>query len=114
MHRQSVKSLMPLLLGRNNPDKFASYLSRTRTFPSIRAYCSSIVKVEESYLNGNSSTYIEEMYEAWAREPKSVHASWDAYFRGNSFQKSPFSGSELGEGIPFPWPPFKYPHLPQL
>eukprot|EP00096_Caligus_rogercresseyi_P002084 TRINITY_DN1387_c0_g2_i2.p1 TRINITY_DN1387_c0_g2~~TRINITY_DN1387_c0_g2_i2.p1 ORF type:complete len:1006 (-),score=256.82 TRINITY_DN1387_c0_g2_i2:757-3774(-) len=102
MHRQSVKSLMPLLLGRNNPDKFASYLSRTRTFPSIRAYCSSIVKVEESYLNGNSSTYIEEMYEAWAREPKSVHASWDAYFRGNSFQKSPFSGSELGRGNTIP------------
>ena len=25
--------------------------------------------------------YVEDMYEAWAHDPKSVHPSWDSYFR---------------------------------
>ena len=37
--------------------------------------------LQESYLNGSSGSYLEEMYEAWSCDPKSVHASWDAYFR---------------------------------
>lgn len=66
-------------------------------------------RLSESFLSGSSSVYAEEMYEAWKRDPKrwvatpmgpphaycpasprrqsvtvrlrSVHASWDAYFR---------------------------------
>ena len=30
---------------------------------------------------GSSGSYVEDMYEAWAHDPSSVHASWDAYFR---------------------------------
>ena len=33
------------------------------------------------------------MYEAWAYDPKSVHASWDAYFRGGAYQAPPSLGS---------------------
>ena len=47
---------------------------------------------QEAYLNASSSTYVEEMYEAWARDPKSVHASWDAYFRGSAYQAPPSLG----------------------
>ena len=36
---------------------------------------------QESFLSGSSGSYVEEMYEAWSYDPKSVHASWDAYFR---------------------------------
>jgi 2-oxoglutarate dehydrogenase complex dehydrogenase (E1) component-like enzyme len=36
---------------------------------------------------------VEEMYEAWAYDPKSVHASWDAYFRGGAYQAPPSLGS---------------------
>ena len=35
----------------------------------------------EGYLSGSNSAYVDEMYEAWAQDPASVHASWDAYFR---------------------------------
>lgn len=35
----------------------------------------------EPFLNGSSSVYVEEMYNAWQNDPKSVHKSWDAYFR---------------------------------
>ena len=32
------------------------------------------------------------MYEAWSYDPKSVHASWDAYFRGGAYQAPPSLG----------------------
>ncbi|KRZ75757.1 2-oxoglutarate dehydrogenase, mitochondrial, partial [Trichinella papuae] len=35
----------------------------------------------EPFLNGTSSIYIEEMFESWKNDPKSVHKSWDAFFR---------------------------------
>ena len=35
----------------------------------------------ESFLNGTSATYVEEMYEVWKADPSSVHKSWDAFFR---------------------------------
>ena len=28
-----------------------------------------------------AGAYVEDMYEAWAHDPKSVHPSWDSYFR---------------------------------
>ena len=49
--------------------------------------------VNESYLSGTSGAYVEEMYEAWSYDPKSVHASWDAYFRGESYQAPPSLGA---------------------
>ena len=30
----------------------------------------------ESYLTGTSGSYVEEMYESWARDPRSVHARY--------------------------------------
>uniref|UniRef100_A0A6Q2YTK8 2-oxoglutarate dehydrogenase complex component E1 n=1 Tax=Esox lucius TaxID=8010 RepID=A0A6Q2YTK8_ESOLU len=33
------------------------------------------------FLNGTSSNYVEEMYYAWLENPKSVHKSWDVFFR---------------------------------
>jgi 2-oxoglutarate dehydrogenase E1 component len=35
----------------------------------------------DSFLQGNAGNYIEEMYEAWLREPSSVHLSWQVYFK---------------------------------
>ena len=43
---------------------------------------------QESFLNGTSGAYVEEMFEAWSLDPKSVHVSWDAYFRGGAYQVS--------------------------
>jgi len=36
---------------------------------------------------------VEDMYEAWAHDPSSVHASWDAYFRGGAYTAPPSLGS---------------------
>jgi len=43
----------------------------------------------EPFLNGSSSAYVEEMYNAWLADPSTVHASWDAYFRNNSYASPP-------------------------
>jgi len=34
----------------------------------------------EPFLNGSSSTYVEEMYESWQHDPNSVHKSWQIFF----------------------------------
>ncbi|XP_028585075.2 2-oxoglutarate dehydrogenase-like, mitochondrial isoform X1 [Podarcis muralis] len=35
----------------------------------------------EPFLSGSNSNYVEEMYYAWLDNPKSVHKSWDLFFR---------------------------------
>ncbi|OTF72161.1 hypothetical protein BLA29_006283 [Euroglyphus maynei] len=37
--------------------------------------------VQEPFLNGSSSVYVEEMYKSWLKDPNSVHKSWDVFFR---------------------------------
>lgn len=43
----------------------------------------------DSFLNGSSTTYIEEMHLAWQQDPTSVHKSWDIYFRTNATSPPP-------------------------
>ena len=57
---------------------------------------------QESHVSATAGTYLEEMYEAWARDPSSVHASWDAYFRGAQYQAPPGVGmTKANEGKKF-------------
>ncbi len=42
-----------------------------------------------NFLNGSSTTYVEEIYQAWQKDPKSVHKSWDIYFRTNAVSSPP-------------------------
>ncbi|KAK6044673.1 hypothetical protein COOONC_17822, partial [Cooperia oncophora] len=58
----------------------------------------------EPFMNATSSMYIEQMYSAWKADPKSVHASWDAYFRnveggaapGQAYQAPPTAYGAVG------------------
>ncbi|XP_075159950.1 2-oxoglutarate dehydrogenase complex component E1-like isoform X4 [Haematobia irritans] len=49
---------------------------------ALRCYNSAAA---EPFANGTTASYVEEMYNAWLRDPSSVHTSWDAYFRNNSY-----------------------------
>ena len=40
-----------------------------------------------------AGAYVEDMYEAWAHDPKSVHPSWDSYFRTGGYQAPPNLGA---------------------
>ncbi|XP_071546218.1 2-oxoglutarate dehydrogenase complex component E1 isoform X5 [Panulirus ornatus] len=50
----------------------------------------------EPFLNGSSSNYVEEMYSAWLHDPRSVHQSWDTFFRNAS------AGARPGEAYTSP------------
>uniref|UniRef100_A0A9L0R153 2-oxoglutarate dehydrogenase complex component E1 n=1 Tax=Equus caballus TaxID=9796 RepID=A0A9L0R153_HORSE len=53
-----------------------------RTFGQIRSYTAPVAA--EPFLSGTSSNYVEEMYYAWLENPKSVHKSWDIFFRNTN------------------------------
>lgn len=53
--------------------------------------------LSESFLDGTSAVYIEEMYNAWRDNPASVHKSWDVFFRN--------SDKGLPPGVAFTPPP---------
>ncbi|XP_012149390.1 oxoglutarate dehydrogenase Nc73EF isoform X3 [Megachile rotundata] len=89
--RTVFSSLAPLAPHMCRPERFASWLVRshplTRTTQgvvteSIRKYNSRVAT--EPFLNGNSSSYVEEMYNAWLQDPHSVHVSWDSFFRSST------------------------------
>ncbi|XP_069741536.1 2-oxoglutarate dehydrogenase-like, mitochondrial isoform X2 [Narcine bancroftii] len=42
-----------------------------------------VLETSEPSLNGNNSNYLEEMYYAWLKNPKSVHKSWDTFFQNS-------------------------------
>uniref|UniRef100_A0A1B0GI66 2-oxoglutarate dehydrogenase complex component E1 n=2 Tax=Lutzomyia longipalpis TaxID=7200 RepID=A0A1B0GI66_LUTLO len=94
MHR--ARSALNCMLIPSGQQTFASWLnigaaksriaSELLPASSIRHYNSAAA---EPFLNGSSSNYVEDMYNAWLRDPASVHASWDAYFRNNSYTAPP-------------------------
>ncbi|TRY96861.1 hypothetical protein DNTS_015418 [Danionella cerebrum] len=78
-----------------------------RTFQPVRCFTAPVAA--EPFLNGTSSNYVEEMYYAWLEDPKSVHKSWDIFFRnanagappGTAYQSPPPLGVSL-TGLPPP------------
>ncbi|KAM5203786.1 2-oxoglutarate dehydrogenase complex component E1 isoform 3-T3 [Hipposideros larvatus] len=57
-------------------------VAAARTFGNIRCYTAPVAA--EPFLSGTSSNYVEEMYYAWLENPKSVHKSWDIFFRNTN------------------------------
>lgn len=43
----------------------------------------------DGFLQGGAASYIEEMYEAWLKDPSSVHLSWQVYFKNMANGVSP-------------------------
>ncbi|XP_075233720.1 oxoglutarate dehydrogenase Nc73EF isoform X8 [Lycorma delicatula] len=95
MHRARtiVNNLVPFIPSAAGPQRFASWLLRSSSAPislhitSTRQYNAPVAT--EPFLNGSSSAYVEEMYNAWLADPKSVHASWDSFFRSSSAGAAP-------------------------
>ncbi|CCD23415.1 alpha-ketoglutarate dehydrogenase KGD1 NDAI_0B03810 [Naumovozyma dairenensis CBS 421] len=47
----------------------------------------------DTFLSTSNSSYIDEMYLAWQKDPTSVHVSWDAYFKNMGNLKTPASNA---------------------
>ncbi|XP_066260737.1 2-oxoglutarate dehydrogenase complex component E1 isoform X3 [Euwallacea similis] len=83
MHR--ARTIVTAITGPTS-QKFASWL--VKNSPSSVITCNqcrdySVPAAAEPFLNGSSSQYVEDMYNAWLADPSSVHASWDAFFRNS-------------------------------
>ena len=61
------------------------------------AYKSSSAASAEPFLNGSSSSYVEEMYESWRADPSSVHKSWQIFFARTEGGAGP---GEAHESVP--------------
>eukprot|EP00331_Platyophrya_macrostoma_P030762 CAMPEP_0176456844 /NCGR_PEP_ID=MMETSP0127-20121128/31545_1 /TAXON_ID=938130 /ORGANISM="Platyophrya macrostoma, Strain WH" /LENGTH=1003 /DNA_ID=CAMNT_0017846911 /DNA_START=45 /DNA_END=3056 /DNA_ORIENTATION=+ len=51
-----------------------------RLFHNSNKYLQQQQPFHESLASGNNTIYLEQMYESWQQDPKSVHASWNVYF----------------------------------
>lgn len=60
---------------------------------------------DDLFMSTSNAAYIDEMYEAWVRDPSSVHASWNAYFKNmknphipaaNAFKAPPLQSVSVG------------------
>lgn len=49
------------------------------------------VDPSDSFLQGNTANYIDEMYLAWKQDPSSVHLSWQTYFKNMEDGSMPIS-----------------------
>ncbi|XP_078040413.1 oxoglutarate dehydrogenase Nc73EF isoform X2 [Augochlora pura] len=111
--RTVFSTLAPLAPRMCGPERFASWLVRshplTRTTQvtvnePIRKYNSRAAT--EPFLNGTTSSYVEDMYNAWLQDPHSVHVSWDAFFRNST--------AGVGPGVAYQAPPSLAPSHNQI
>ncbi|XP_072766090.1 2-oxoglutarate dehydrogenase complex component E1 isoform X2 [Anoplolepis gracilipes] len=111
--RTVLNTLAPLAPRICGPERYASWVARshplTRTTQVIftefaRKYNSPVAT--EPFLNGSTSTYVEEMYNAWLQDPHSVHISWDSFFRNSTAGAAP--------GLAYQAPPSLAPSYNQI
>ncbi|KAH0586487.1 hypothetical protein H2248_007719 [Termitomyces sp. 'cryptogamus'] len=56
--------------------------SRVLSVRPARALATAAPSPNDAFANGTNAYYADQMYRHWKQDPKSVHASWDAYFSG--------------------------------
>ncbi|CAI0443075.1 unnamed protein product [Linum tenue] len=96
-----------------------SYTARTRVIPAQSRYFHTTVfrpkaqsapvprpvplsKLTDSFLDGTSSVYLEELQRAWEADPSSVDESWDNFFRnfvGQAATSPGISGQTIQESM---------------
>ncbi|KAI5837828.1 thiamine diphosphate-binding protein [Morchella snyderi] len=78
--RGSVSVTTPPRWSRSLPTqrKFLAVQSRSYAVSSANAKG---VDPSDAFLQGNTANYIDEMYLSWKKDPKSVHISWQVYFK---------------------------------
>ncbi|KAK4476663.1 hypothetical protein RD792_015823 [Penstemon davidsonii] len=96
-----------------------SYVVRTRVVPAHNRYFHSTVfkpkeqsapvprpvplsRLTDSFLDGTSSVYLEELQRAWEQDPSSVDESWDNFFRnfvGQASTSPGISGQTIQESM---------------
>ncbi|CAD5218540.1 unnamed protein product [Bursaphelenchus okinawaensis] len=88
----------PILYSRlANSAIWMRHASTTSKRPQLITSAKPSISNQESFMNGTTNVYVEQMYESWRQDPNSVHSSWASYFRnveagaqpGQAFQSPP-------------------------
>jgi 2-oxoglutarate dehydrogenase E1 component len=87
----ATKNLVKLAINSQKLKHTSTILQTTK--PASAAVTDTIQNL--NFINGSSTTYIEEVYESWLQNPSSVHKSWDIYFRTGNYQSPPTLGAPL-------------------
>uniref|UniRef100_A0A3P8Z837 2-oxoglutarate dehydrogenase complex component E1 n=1 Tax=Esox lucius TaxID=8010 RepID=A0A3P8Z837_ESOLU len=110
MHRlrTTVAILWPITVnqraqGQSQARRFAAGGPLSTSEP-MRNYTASLSA--EPFLNGTSCNYVEEMYNAWLENPRSVHKSWDIFFRNANFGAPPGAAYQSPPPLVAPAPGF--------
>ena len=103
--RRHASRLVLISKNNNNTTTTASRLNRRELFTSAmnhqqKADNQQQLEKSANFLNGSSTVYVEEIYQSWLADPKSVHKSWDIYFRTNSVQAPPTLGQSTAAAAP--------------
>lgn len=87
-------------------------LGRSSVQRLLQAAASKSTAAAEPFLNGSSSTYVEEMYESWKAEPTSVHKSWQIFFSRSESGAAPGEAHVSAPNLPV-YPIFapSHPHV---
>ncbi|XP_070280987.1 2-oxoglutarate dehydrogenase complex component E1 isoform X1 [Myotis yumanensis] len=80
--RTCASKLRPLTASQTVKTFSQNRPAAARTLGQTRCYTAPVAA--EPFLSGTSSNYVEEMYYAWLENPKSVHKSWDIFFRNTN------------------------------
>lgn len=94
LSKQSSGSYTTSTHHRGRRELYTSAVNFQQNKPASNAAANNATENEKSanFLNGSSTVYVEEIYQSWLNDPKSVHKSWDIYFRTNSVQAPPTLG----------------------
>ncbi|KAI9884205.1 MAG: cis-prenyltransferase [Watsoniomyces obsoletus] len=65
--------------------------TQQRTYAAAAEGTSHGVDPNDSFLQGNTANYVDEMYLQWKKDPTSVHVSWQVYFRNMEAGDMPIS-----------------------
>lgn len=76
--RSILHNISPFLPGTAAPERFACWLlgkeaGNSRPVITVISTRSQQTAASDSFLNGSSGAYIEDMYNSWLADPKSVH-----------------------------------------
>lgn len=63
--------------------RYRGALPRSRVFNTLKTSTirRSLATGQDDFLSTQNASYIDEMYDAWKKDPSSVHVSWNAYFK---------------------------------
>lgn len=70
---------------------FNAFTSQHRQYAVAAEETDKGVDPSDSFLQGNTANYVDEMYMSWKQDPSSVHISWQAYFKNMESGDMPVS-----------------------